>query len=138
ADIDAYIAAADAVAARETGVGVEIRVEMVRDDEAEEEAESSAKGTVEFRVDRVTRPVVSDDIAEPVREDYPDLVSVDESLERADLFDRNGTLERTMLTIRSRMTPEAIEEMVGRRVVEAMENYEAARNPGPMMESRDE
>nr|GEV23843.1 hypothetical protein [Tanacetum cinerariifolium] len=129
ADIDACIAAVDAVAARETGVGVEIRVEMVRDDEAEEEAESSAKGTVEFRVDRVTHPVVSDDIAEPVREDYPDLVSVDESLERANLFDRIGTLERynmrlrgmlgverTMLTIRSRMTPEAIEEMVARRV----------------------
>nr|GFB56981.1 hypothetical protein [Tanacetum cinerariifolium] len=35
----------------------------------------------EIGVDRVTHLVVSDDAAEPVREDYPDLVCADGSLE---------------------------------------------------------
>ncbi|GJZ56952.1 reverse transcriptase domain-containing protein [Tanacetum coccineum] len=51
--------------ARETDVRVKTG------DEVEEEAESSARGTVEIGVDRVTHPVVSDDLAEPVREDFP-------------------------------------------------------------------
>nr|GEW57178.1 hypothetical protein [Tanacetum cinerariifolium] len=48
---------------------------------AEEEAESSVRGTTEIGVNRVTHPVVMDDIAECVREDFPDLVNVDRSLE---------------------------------------------------------
>ncbi|GJW28461.1 hypothetical protein Tco_0045336, partial [Tanacetum coccineum] len=47
---------------------------------AEEEAESSARGMIEIRVDRVTHHVVLDDTAEPVRE-VPKLVSADGSLE---------------------------------------------------------
>nr|GEW16311.1 hypothetical protein [Tanacetum cinerariifolium] len=46
-----------------------------------QEAESSARGTIEIGVDRVTHLVVSDDATEPVREDYPDLVCADGSLE---------------------------------------------------------
>nr|GEZ35714.1 hypothetical protein [Tanacetum cinerariifolium] len=46
-----------------------------------DEAESSARGTIEIGVDRVTHLVVSDDAAEPVRDDYPDLICVDGSLE---------------------------------------------------------
>nr|GEZ63209.1 reverse transcriptase domain-containing protein [Tanacetum cinerariifolium] len=67
ADIDACIAAADAIAARETGVRVETK------DKASEEAESSTRGMVEIGVDRVTHPVVSDDLVEPVKEDFPEL-----------------------------------------------------------------
>ncbi|GJY93946.1 hypothetical protein Tco_0509728 [Tanacetum coccineum] len=52
ADIDACIAATDAIAAREADVIVET------EDEVDEEAESSARGTVEIGVDRVTHPVV--------------------------------------------------------------------------------
>ncbi|GJS74179.1 putative reverse transcriptase domain-containing protein [Tanacetum coccineum] len=74
-DIDACIEFADDIAARGTNVRVEVGTT------AEEEAESSVKGTIKIRVDRVTHLVVSDDMAEPVMEDYPDLVSADGSLE---------------------------------------------------------
>ncbi|GKG62057.1 hypothetical protein Tco_0623774, partial [Tanacetum coccineum] len=39
---------------------------------------------------------------------------------------------------RTGMTPAAIEEMIERRVAEALEAYEANRNRGPTMESGDE
>ncbi|GJU36283.1 putative reverse transcriptase domain-containing protein [Tanacetum coccineum] len=58
--------------------GTDVRVEVGT--AAEEEAESSARGTIEIGVDRVTHPVVSDDTAEPVREDFLELVSADGSL----------------------------------------------------------
>ncbi|GKE21392.1 putative reverse transcriptase domain-containing protein [Tanacetum coccineum] len=48
---------------------------------AEEEAESSARGMIKIEVDRVTHLVVSDDTTEPVREDFPELVSADRSLD---------------------------------------------------------
>ncbi|GKA49436.1 hypothetical protein Tco_0742509 [Tanacetum coccineum] len=82
-DIDACIAAADAIAARETSV----KVEIVGDDEAGDEAESSARGTIEIRVDPRVEPVVADDIPELVREDFPDLVSADGYLE---VMERTG------------------------------------------------
>ncbi|GKF88711.1 hypothetical protein Tco_0259588, partial [Tanacetum coccineum] len=74
-DIDACIAFADDIAARGTNVRVEDRTT------AEEEAGSSARGTIEIGVDRVTHLVVLNDTVKHVREDYPDLVSVDGSLE---------------------------------------------------------
>ncbi|GKD96448.1 hypothetical protein Tco_1380345 [Tanacetum coccineum] len=54
------------------------------------EAESSSRGTIEIGVDRVTHSIVSDDTTKLVREDYPDLVSADESLEirRFHFYDR--------------------------------------------------
>ncbi|GJR45157.1 hypothetical protein Tco_1313260 [Tanacetum coccineum] len=69
---------------REIGLGfdverTDVRVKVGR--AAEEEAESSARGTIEIGVDRVTHPVVLDDTVEPVREDFPELVSTDGSLE---------------------------------------------------------
>nr|GEV55154.1 hypothetical protein [Tanacetum cinerariifolium] len=75
ADIDDCIVFANDIAARGTNVRVEVRTA------AEEEAEFSSRGTIEIGVDRVTHLVVSDDTIEPVREDYPDLVSADRSLE---------------------------------------------------------
>ncbi|GKD07324.1 hypothetical protein Tco_1187009 [Tanacetum coccineum] len=75
AHIDACIAFADDIAARGTDVRVEVGTAV------EEEVESSARGMIEIGVDRDTHPDVSDDTAKPVREDYPDLVSADESLE---------------------------------------------------------
>nr|GFD52400.1 hypothetical protein [Tanacetum cinerariifolium] len=75
ADIDAYIVFADDIAARGTDVRVEVGTA------AEEEAESSARGTIRIGVDQVTHPVVADDTVKPVREDHFDLVSADGSLE---------------------------------------------------------
>ncbi|GJZ28412.1 reverse transcriptase domain-containing protein [Tanacetum coccineum] len=74
ANIDSCIAFADDIEAR----GTDVRVED--GNAAEEEAESSARGTIKISVDRVTHPVVSDDTTEPVRKDYLDLVSTDGSL----------------------------------------------------------
>nr|GEY53521.1 hypothetical protein [Tanacetum cinerariifolium] len=73
--IDAYITFADDIEAR----GMDARVEVGTT--AEEEAKSSARGSIEIGVDRVTHHVVSDDAVEPVREDYPNLVNADGSLE---------------------------------------------------------
>nr|GFA37940.1 hypothetical protein [Tanacetum cinerariifolium] len=81
AEIDACIATYDAIVARETSVRVKIEVEMVGDDKAGDEAESSARGMIEIRVDPRVEPVVADDIPELFREDFPYLVSVDGSLE---------------------------------------------------------
>ncbi|GJS28434.1 hypothetical protein Tco_0489054 [Tanacetum coccineum] len=65
ADVDACIAAADFTAARETYVRVEVNPRIDREDEDDEEVESSHKGTVEIRVDNVVEPVVSEDTFVP-------------------------------------------------------------------------
>nr|GEW95777.1 hypothetical protein [Tanacetum cinerariifolium] len=75
ADINAYITFADDIAAR--WMAVRVKMGTV----AEGEVESSARGTIEIRVDRVTHLVVSDGIVMPVIEDFPELVSGDGSLE---------------------------------------------------------
>ncbi|GJS83021.1 hypothetical protein Tco_0749562 [Tanacetum coccineum] len=74
-DIDACIMFADDIAAR--GTNVRVKFETT----AKEEAESSARGTIKIGFDQVTHPVILDDTVEPVREDYPNLVSADGSLE---------------------------------------------------------
>ncbi|GJW84839.1 hypothetical protein Tco_0157984 [Tanacetum coccineum] len=74
-DVDACITFSDDIAAR----GRDVRVEDAT--AAEEEAESSARGTIEIGVDRVTHLVLSDDTAKTVREDFPELVSAYGSLE---------------------------------------------------------
>nr|GEW29855.1 hypothetical protein [Tanacetum cinerariifolium] len=63
AEIDECIAYADALRAK--GIDDRVVVETV----AREEVETSARGTVEVRVDRVTHHVVSDDIPEPAQEE---------------------------------------------------------------------
>ncbi|GJZ47813.1 hypothetical protein Tco_0601645 [Tanacetum coccineum] len=75
ADIDACIMFTDDIAARGTDVRVEVGTA------AEEEAKPSARGTIEIGVDRVTHPVILNDTAESVREDFPELVSANVSLE---------------------------------------------------------
>ncbi|GKE17540.1 hypothetical protein Tco_1425117 [Tanacetum coccineum] len=75
ADINACIAFANDIAVR----GMDVRVEIGT--AVKEEAESSARGTIEIRVDRVTHLVVLDDTAEPVGDDSSELVSTDGSLE---------------------------------------------------------
>ncbi|GKD60913.1 hypothetical protein Tco_1298422, partial [Tanacetum coccineum] len=166
ADIDACIVFADDIAARGTNVRVEIGTA------AEEEAESSTRGTIEIEVDQVTHPVVSDDTTEPVGEESPELVSADGSLERDQrhrivatshqsvvMSKRIGTLERdnrrlsgmldverqrvdrlrhsmtTMPTAtRTGITQDVINELIAKRVEEALKAYDAAMNLGTEME----
>nr|GEV65953.1 hypothetical protein [Tanacetum cinerariifolium] len=66
---------ADTIRAR--GTDVIVVVETV----AEEEVESSVKGTVEVELDQRVRPVIDDDVRESVRDDVPDNVIVDGAVE---------------------------------------------------------
>ncbi|GJS23398.1 hypothetical protein Tco_0452030 [Tanacetum coccineum] len=86
ADIDACIAAADAAAAKETDARVEVDTRIDREDEDDEEFESSHRGTVEIGVDTIVEPVVSEDTPVPTddedtREDFLNLISADGSRE---------------------------------------------------------
>ncbi|GKD98088.1 hypothetical protein Tco_1381985, partial [Tanacetum coccineum] len=69
ADIDACIAFADDLRAR----GTDVRV--VVETTAEEEVESSVRGTVEVEVDPRAGPVIDDDVHEFVKEDVPNHVT---------------------------------------------------------------
>ncbi|GJS75941.1 hypothetical protein Tco_0725822 [Tanacetum coccineum] len=62
AEIDKYVSYADALRAR--GIDARVVVEAVD----REEIEASTKGPVEVRVDRVTHPIIVDDILEPSQE----------------------------------------------------------------------
>nr|GEY08454.1 hypothetical protein [Tanacetum cinerariifolium] len=63
AEINECIAYADAH--RDRGIDVRVVVEAVD----REEIETGARGPVKFRVDRVTHPVIADDIPEPAQEE---------------------------------------------------------------------
>ncbi|GKG61697.1 hypothetical protein Tco_0621406, partial [Tanacetum coccineum] len=71
ADIDACIAFANDLRAR--GTNVRVVVETA----AEEEVESSARGTTEVEVDSRVGPVIDDDVRESVREDVSNHVIAD-------------------------------------------------------------
>ncbi|GJU94409.1 hypothetical protein Tco_1319165 [Tanacetum coccineum] len=74
ANIDACIALANDIVARGTNARVEVGTA------AEEEAESSVRGTIGIGVNQVTHPIVANDTVKPVRDDHPDLVSANGSL----------------------------------------------------------
>nr|GEV89707.1 reverse transcriptase domain-containing protein [Tanacetum cinerariifolium] len=155
-DIDACISFADDITTR--GTNVRVKDGTV----TKEEAESSARGTIEIEVDRVTHLIVSDDIVVHVREDFPQLVSVDGYLEvmqrgldvrdhghrivatsqqSAAMSERIGMLEPDNMRLRgmlgverimsyatcSRMTQDAINELIAKRVEEALKAYDAVR-----------
>ncbi|GKG56044.1 hypothetical protein Tco_0577119, partial [Tanacetum coccineum] len=67
ADINNDIAAAEASTAREADIGVEVGISSDREDETELED----RGTIEIEVDRVTEPIVSDDVYESASDDMP-------------------------------------------------------------------
>nr|GEV13361.1 putative reverse transcriptase domain-containing protein [Tanacetum cinerariifolium] len=104
-DIEADATAVEVAVDRDVKAGIDACIAMKFDvwvdveDEVEDEVESSDRGTMEVRVDVV------------VGIDIPD-----------------GMLMPNDMTItRSGMTPEAIEELVNRRVKEALAAYEATR-----------
>nr|GEZ54864.1 reverse transcriptase domain-containing protein [Tanacetum cinerariifolium] len=83
ADIEANIAAAEAATGMDVEAGTDVGISIEADVgvDREYEVESSPRGTIEVRMDRVIDPVVANDIDEPISEDYFDLISVDGSRE---------------------------------------------------------
>nr|GEW42676.1 reverse transcriptase domain-containing protein [Tanacetum cinerariifolium] len=172
-DIMADIAA-EAAAANEFRVETDVGFEG--DNKAEEEAESSARGTVKIGTDRVIEPEILDDTLElfdhmveilvwritDIKEDeraqeiraLADETEMTRLRERVSMLkgsnmilrgdlaeerERADSIGRQTVTItRSEMTPEAIEEMITRRVAEALAEQEASRNLGPIVESESE
>nr|GEW30865.1 hypothetical protein [Tanacetum cinerariifolium] len=97
---------------------VEIDPMDVRDDTEEYEAETSSRDTVKVGIDPMSAPIADEESEEPAGEDSSDSSGT-----------RDGIV-RTMTNTRSGMTPAAIEEMINRRVAEALEAYEINRNLG--------
>ncbi|GKC35762.1 putative reverse transcriptase domain-containing protein [Tanacetum coccineum] len=137
ANIDECIAYANVIRAR--GMDVRDAVETT----AAKEVESSARGTIEVEVDPRVKSVIDYDVCESVREDVPDHVTTDGAVKLTyetlgDLVQRfhDHAMEfqftgfRTILTATyTRMTQDAINELISKRVDEAMKAYDAARNP---------
>ncbi|GKC86897.1 reverse transcriptase domain-containing protein [Tanacetum coccineum] len=163
ADIKADIAA-EAAAAFEAEVRaeaedeVETKDEVDRDDKVEDDVKSSGGDTIEIRVDVVVEPVAPNDlpgqtVAERL-EEYEETMKVTVDTERARLLDKEELKQirvshyydredfrrletfvmRPMTITRSGMTPEAIKELINRRVTEALAEKEANRNHGPIAE----
>nr|GEW99345.1 reverse transcriptase domain-containing protein [Tanacetum cinerariifolium] len=131
ADINACIAFVDDVAARGTDVRVKVGTTAV------EEADPSARGTIKIGVDRVTHHVVLDDTVESVTKDLLELVSADGSLE--DCGDQPAERAIIMPTAtRFEMTQDAINELIAKRVEEALKAYDTARNLRTEMEMKDD
>ncbi|GKC63665.1 hypothetical protein Tco_1096263 [Tanacetum coccineum] len=96
----------DVEARIDAGIDMEIDVGVDVEDEVEDKVESSDRGTMEVGVDVVAGI------------DIPDYMLMPDAVER---------LEQNMTITRSGMTPKAIEELVNRRVEEALAAYEATR-----------
>ncbi|GKF85822.1 hypothetical protein Tco_0253649, partial [Tanacetum coccineum] len=91
AEIDECFAYADALRDR----GIDARVVVKVDDR--EEIETSMRGLVEVRVDRVTHPVVANDIPEPTQEGAVEVKY--ETL--GDLLERDNMRLRDMMDVES-------------------------------------
>ncbi|GJY58772.1 putative reverse transcriptase domain-containing protein [Tanacetum coccineum] len=137
------------------GMGFEISASDVRGDDEEFEVEASAADTREIVVDplvigdssesfRGGIPDLEDtiyDIVHYMLEDRIDRITMIKTTQRQletsqmeefrqvrrDRDDTRRRLRRTMTITRSGMTPEAIEELVNRRVEEALADHEATR-----------
>nr|GEU99730.1 reverse transcriptase domain-containing protein [Tanacetum cinerariifolium] len=139
------------------GIRVEITASYIREDEEEFEAEANARGTIKILVASEERAGLADRIRRLGRENLKVRSLLCIKRDRVDSLrhhmalsqeefrqihkDRDDTrrrLKRTMTNTHSGMTPTAIEEMINRRVVEALEAYDASKNPGPIVESENE
>ncbi|GJW41882.1 hypothetical protein Tco_0070681 [Tanacetum coccineum] len=138
------------------GMGVEVATSDIREDEEEFEVEASAGGTMEITLDPLVTSGIFEPTGgdaprilrvlfmtgEPkvqallcIKRDYVDsllrqmALSQEEFCQiRRDRDDTQRRIRRTMTNTRSGMTPAAIEEMINRRVTEALETREANRN----------
>ncbi|GKA03283.1 hypothetical protein Tco_0676064 [Tanacetum coccineum] len=109
----------DVVAGVDAGIdiGVEVDVEDEVEDNVEDEVQSSDRGTM----------VVGVDVAVGI--DIPDGMVMPNAIERLDQVEEGlqDIYEHNMTITRSGMTPEAIEELINRRVEETLAAYEATR-----------
>ncbi|GKC61866.1 hypothetical protein Tco_1089464, partial [Tanacetum coccineum] len=152
-DIDECIAYADSLRAK--GIDSRVVVETV----ARKEVKTSINGMVEVREDRVTHLVVSDDIPEPAQEEgaidvtYEMLGGLGHKIiamsqqgdvmsERISELEWDNTRLKGMTIPNTRsgatMTREAVNSLISRRVAEALEARDAARNLESLAEGRDE
>nr|GEX13335.1 reverse transcriptase domain-containing protein [Tanacetum cinerariifolium] len=109
AEIKKCVAYADALRAR--GIDDRVVVEAVN----QEEIKMGVRGPVEVRVDRVTHPVIADDIPEAVQEE--------------------GAVEVTYETLGDlvQSTPEGVNEQINGRLVGALGARDAAKNLKPLI-----
>ncbi|GJZ94109.1 putative reverse transcriptase domain-containing protein [Tanacetum coccineum] len=152
-EIDECIAYVDAL--RAEGIDVRVVVKTV----AREKVETSARGMVLVSDDRVTHPVVLDDIHEPAQEEgavevtYETLGDlghkiVASSQQGTVMSERISELERDNMRLRgmtmpntrsgATMTREEINKQIDRQVVKALGPRNAARNLEPLAEGGDE
>nr|GEY26590.1 hypothetical protein [Tanacetum cinerariifolium] len=141
-DIDAKTMATETAAAlevsirNEVDVGVEVDIGIEREDKVGEDAKSEIEvplrlESVGFRILRVLREIKGVGCWF--------LVSRERSLTSYVVYSGGVEADSTMpTTTRSGMTHDAIEEMIERRVMEALEAYEANKNRRPTIESVEE
>ncbi|GJX85041.1 putative reverse transcriptase domain-containing protein, partial [Tanacetum coccineum] len=138
AEIDECFAYANGL--RDRGIDARVVVEVVD----REESEMGTRGPVEVRVDRVTHPVVANDIPKSAQEGAVDVTyeTLGDLVQRiAEVGEDNmslGTLKMPSTRSGASMTREEFEELVTRRVAEEMEAREAARTLEPVNENGDE
>ncbi|GJY61766.1 putative reverse transcriptase domain-containing protein, partial [Tanacetum coccineum] len=119
AEIDECIAYVDAL--RDRGIDAKVVVEAID----REEIETSMRGPVKVRVDRVTHPVVAEDIPETAQEGAVKVT-----------YETLGDLvQRTMPNTRSRAsrTRERINKQIDRQMAGALGARTTARNLEPLM-----
>nr|GEZ52522.1 reverse transcriptase domain-containing protein [Tanacetum cinerariifolium] len=108
-EIDEYIAYADAL--RDKGIDARVVVEVVDRDEVKtsargpvevvdrDEVKTSARGPVKVRVDRVTHPVIADDIPEPAHEEGGVEAEIDEYIAYVDALRDKGIDARVVVEV---------------------------------------
>ncbi|GKB59495.1 reverse transcriptase domain-containing protein [Tanacetum coccineum] len=125
----------DVEARVKASINMKVDVRMGVEDKVKDEVESSDRGTMEVGMDLAARIDIPDAMLMPdVRIEYIETGQRELELrcliaggERARILKQVASLERinNMTITRSGMTPEAIEELVNRRVEEALTAYEA-------------
>ncbi|GJV30920.1 putative reverse transcriptase domain-containing protein [Tanacetum coccineum] len=153
ATADEVVVDRDVEARVDAGIDMEVDVEVDVEDEVEDEVESSDRGTMEVGVDVVVGIHILDgmlmpdvverleQVKEGLQDIYDHVIEIPlqtikdietgpRELEARSLIDsgeRASLLEQNMTITHSGMTLEAIEELVNRRVKEALAAYEATR-----------
>ncbi|GKB12164.1 putative reverse transcriptase domain-containing protein, partial [Tanacetum coccineum] len=137
AEIDECFAYADAL--RDRGIDARVVVETIDRDETE----TGVRGPVEVRVERVTHPVMPEDIPEPAQEGsvevtYETLGDLVQRRLRGTVSVESQRVDRLQRGMSPSMNCEEFKELVNHRVAEEMEAREAARILEPLNEDVDE
>nr|GEW40290.1 putative reverse transcriptase domain-containing protein [Tanacetum cinerariifolium] len=133
AKIDECVDYEDALRAR--GIDARFVVEAVDQDEVK----TGAKGLVKVRVDRVTHPMIADDIPEPAQEGVVEVTY--ETLGGMVQRFHDHTVEiplHRVQAIETLRTRGGVNEQIDRRIAEALRAYDAAKNLESLMRDRGE